>query len=252
MTTSTESVTGQESRSLWFHLFGIIDRPVSTFVAVLKRRKWTTWALPLAVVLIAFTLVTIFQTPYTTEFAREQAEKQLATLPEAQVEAARSVMAYTLSLPFMLAMSLLLGYLTIIIGTLVQAAFLYFGSLIWGGDDTTFGSVFTMTNWSRLPLAIAYLVQMGIILVTQSMLQYAGLSFFVGTGDMLADAKNPVYVLLANLDLFWLWHLLLAVWGLSVVARMSRGKSALLVIVYAILTLGFSVGWAILSVRMAG
>ena len=68
----------------------------------------------------------------------------------------------------------------------------------------------------------------------------------------MENAKNPVYVLLANIDLFWLWHLVLAMLGLAVVARMSRGKSAVLVILYAILALGISVGWAILSVSMAG
>ena len=88
MATSTESVTNQGDRSLWFHLIGIIDRPISTFEAVTKQRRWTSWALPLAIVLIALTLVIVVQSPYTAEFAREQAEAQLATLPEAQAEQA--------------------------------------------------------------------------------------------------------------------------------------------------------------------
>ena len=31
MTTSTESISDQETGSLWLYLFGIIDRPVATF-----------------------------------------------------------------------------------------------------------------------------------------------------------------------------------------------------------------------------
>lgn len=252
MTTSTKSVNNQEYRSLWFHLIGIIDRPVSTFEAVTKQRKWTSWALPLAIVLIALTLFTVAQSPYTAEFAREQAEAQLVTLPEAQAEQARSVMEITTSIPFLIAMGLLFGYLAIIVGMLIETAFYYFGSIVMGGDDTNFGAVFTMNSWSRLPMAIGYLVQLGIILVTQSMLTTPGLSYFVAGDDLMENAKNPAYVLLANIDLFWLWHLVLAVLGLAVVTRMSRGKSAVLVILYAILALGISVGWAMLSVSMAG
>lgn len=252
MTTSTETASNQEDRSLWFHLIGIIDRPVSTFEAVTKRRKWTTWALPLAMVLIALTLVTVAQAPYTAEFAREQAEAQLATLPEAQAEQARSITDVTTSIPFMIAMGLLFGYVAIVVGVLIETAFYYFGSIIMGGNDTNFGSVFSMNSWSRLPMAIGYLVQLGIILVTRSMITAPGLSYFVAGDDLMENAKNPVYVLLANVDLFWLWHLILAILGVAVVARMSRGKSTVLVILYAVLALGISVGWAILSVSMAG
>ena len=46
---------------------------------------------------------------------------------------------------------------------------------------------------------------------------------------------------LANIDLFWLWHLLLAVLGLSVVARISRGKSLILVVIYAVLAVSIFV-----------
>jgi hypothetical protein len=252
MTTSTESANDQKSRSLWFHLIGIIDRPVSTFEAVTKQRKWTNWTLPLIIVLITMTVVIVAQAPYTAEFAREQAETQLATMPEAQAEQARSVMETTTSVPFMIGMGLLFGYVAIIVGMVVESAFYYFGSVVMGGDDTNFGAVFTMNSWSRLPLAIGYLVQLGIILVTQNMITTPGLSYFVAGDDLMENAGNPIYVLLANIDLFWLWHLVLAILGLAVVTRMSRGKSTVLVILYAILALGISVGWAMLSVSMAG
>jgi len=39
--------------------------------------------------------------------------------------------------------------------------------------------------------------------------------FLVASGDLLQDARNPLFVLLSGLDLFWLWHLLLTVVGLQ-------------------------------------
>jgi hypothetical protein len=203
-------------------------------------------------VLLALALVAVIQAPYTAEFAREQAEVQLATLPEEQAEQARSITEMTTSVPFMIGVTLIFGALAVIVGTLIETAFYYFGSIIMGGGDTNFGTVFSMNSWARLPLAISYLVQTGIVLATQSMLTTPGLSYFVAGDDLMENAKNPVYVLLSSIDLFWLWHVVLAVLGLAVVARMSRGKAAVLVILYAILVLGISVGWAMLSVSMAG
>ena len=114
MTTSTESISDQETRSLWLYLFGIIDRPVATFEAVLKRHKWTTWALPLVIVLLTFVIITVVHTPYTLEMGREQAEQQLATLPPEQAEIARAQMEVTLSLPFVLTTGLVIGIIVIL------------------------------------------------------------------------------------------------------------------------------------------
>jgi hypothetical protein len=251
MTTSTESMSNQEIRPLWQYLFGIIDRPVATFEAVLKQPKWLTWALPLFVVIVAFVIVTVMHTPYTLEMSREALEKQLATMPPEQAEAVRTTTEFTLSLPFMLTTGLGVGIAVIILGTLIQSAFFYFGALIIGGDDMNFGSVFTMSAWARIPMAIGYLVQAALIIVTKSIL-YPGVSFLITTGDLMEDAKNPLFVLLSNIDIFRLWHILLAVLGLSVVARISRGKSLILVVIYAILALGIMVGPTLLFSGMAG
>jgi hypothetical protein len=73
------------------------------------------------------------------------------------------------------------------------------------------------------------------------MIHYPGLSFLVGTGDFLQDTQNPLYVLLSQLDLFWLWQVLLLVIGLAVAARLGKGKAVVLVLVYSALSLGISV-----------
>jgi hypothetical protein len=251
MTTSTEPISNQDKRPLWLHLLGIIDRPVATFEAVLKQRKWLTWALPLFVVILAFVIVTVTHTPYTLELSREQLERRLATMPPEQAEVVRTTTEFTLSLPFVLATGLGVGTAVIILGLLIQSAFFYFGALIIGGNDMNFGAVFTMSTWARIPLAIGYLVQTALIIVTKSFL-HPGLSYLVATGDLIEDSKNPLFILLSNIDIFRLWHLLLAVLGLSVVARISRGKSLILVVIYAILAVGITVGPTLFLSGMAG
>lgn len=241
MATSTQNVANNETLSLWRHLFGIIDQPVTTFKVVLPRRKWSTWALPLMVLLLAFAINTVVQMPFTLELARQQAENQLASLPTQQAEAARETLEFTLSLPFMLATGLGVGAIFLVGGVVIQAAFFYFGTLIVGGAEVSYGLLFRLSSWARIPMAIGYLVLAGFTAVSQSGIQYPGLAFLVTTGDPMKDAGNPLVPLLSSIDLFWLWHLLLIVMGLSVVARLSWGKSLVLTILYTALALGLVV-----------
>ena len=240
MTTTLEAVSKKEQTPLWRLLFGIIDKPTVTFEAILARRQWWMWTVPLLILIAAFAVLTVVNMPYAQQLAREQAELRLAELPASQAEAARATLEVTLSYPVLLASSLGFGTLALVIGLIAQATFLYFGALVAGGDDMNFGSVFTASAWTRLPLAIGLLVQAAYIAVTQQGIRYAGLSFLVSTGNLLQDAKNPLVPLLARIDLFWLWHLFLVVVGLAVAARFGRGKALVLTLIYAALALGFA------------
>lgn len=251
MTTSINSAKKTATTPLWQNLFGIIDKPTATFESVLENRRWLRWGLPLLLYFVAFAVVTAVQTPYLQEIAREQAAAQLADLPRAQAEAARSTMEFTLSLPFMLASGLLFGSIALAIGVLAQTAYCYFAALISGGEDVSFGDMFSMSAWSRLPLALGFLVQAVIAAVTQGAIRYPGLAMLVASGDQMADARNPLVSLLARLDLFWLWHLLLVTLGLAVAAKFGRGKSLALTVVYALLALGMAVIPSLLALAFA-
>jgi uncharacterized membrane protein YhaH (DUF805 family) len=225
---------------LWRLFVGIIDRPAGTFEGVLARRGWWMWAAPLLILLVAFAVLTLVSMPYTLEMAREQAELRLAELSPSQAEAARATMEISLSYPVMLASSLGFGALALLIGLLAQATFLYFSALVAGGDDMSFSQVFTISAWTRLPLAVGLLVQAGYVAFSQNGIRYLGLSFLVATGNLLEDAANPLVPLLSKIDLFWMWHLALIVIGLGVVARFGRGNSLVLTLIYAALALGFA------------
>jgi hypothetical protein len=123
---------------------------------------------------------------------------------------------------------------------LAQATLLYFMALVSGGE-LTFGAMFRLSVWSRIPMAIGSLVQAGFIAFAGRLIQYPGLSFFVATGDLMQDARNPLFVLLGSLDLFWLWHLLLVMLGVAVVAHFSRAKALVLTLVYGVLALAITV-----------
>jgi hypothetical protein len=237
--TTIEGMSNGDASPVWQLLFGIVDRPTTTFKAVLAQRKWWMWAVPLLVVLLCMAVMMVVRTPYDTELARQEMERQLASMPAEQAEAARATMETFMSLPVRLATGLITAIVMLLIGIMAQAAILYFGALVAGGE-VDFGPVFTMSVWTRLPAAVYFLVQAGFMLAAQRAINSPGLSALVATGNLMQDARNPVFTLLGRLDPFWLWHLFLTVVGLAVVARFSRGKAAVLTLIYAALSLAFT------------
>jgi cell division protein FtsL len=235
-----DSVSSAQVPPTWQLLFGIIDRPTATFKAVLARRKWWMWAAPLLVVLVCMSAMMVVRAPYDAEITNQQMERQLATMPPDQAEAARASMETFTSLPFRLATSLITAVLVLLIGLVGQSAILYFSSLIAGGE-VDFGSVFTMSAWTRLPIAVSFLVQAGFMLAAKRAIQAPGLSTLVATGDLIKDARNPLFTLLSRIEPFWLWHLLLTVLGLAVVARFSRRKALAVTIIYVVISLAVNV-----------
>ncbi len=67
-----------------------------------------------------------------------------------------------------------------------------------------------------------------------------GLSFLVATGDQTKDAANWLYVLLAQFDLFYLWHLVLVIVGLAAVGRFSKTKATIVGLIYLAVTTALS------------
>ena len=249
--TTVETASNEKTPPLWQLLFGIIDRPAATFKAVLARRKWYMWAVPLLVVLLCMAFMMVVRTPYDREIAQQELERRLATMTPEQAEAARAGMETFMSVPVRLAMGLVTAIIMLLIGVVVQAAILYFGALVAGGE-VDFGSVFTMSTWTRLPMALYFLVQAVFMVIAQRALNAPGLSALVATGDLMKDAQNPLFTLLGRLDPFWLWHLFLVVVGLSVAARFSRVKSLVLTLVYVVVSLAVTALPTLLFGGLAG
>ena len=251
--TTVEAVSNGETRPVWQLLFGIVDRPAATLGAVLARRKWWMAVVPLLIVFVCMALMSAARAPHDAELARQQTQRQLESMPPEQAKAAQAggVMDTFTSVPVILAMSVVGGLIALLIGVLAQAAVLYFGALITGGE-VNFGQVFTMSAWTRLPSAFSALVQAGFTLAAGRAIQYPGLSALVATGDLMKDGRNPLLTLLAGIDLFWLWHLLLVAVGLSVVARFGRAKATVLTLVYAALALALAVLPTLLFGGMSG
>ncbi|MFZ2487526.1 MAG: YIP1 family protein [Anaerolineae bacterium] len=244
--------TTTSARSILLFL-GVIDRPRTTLANVLAHPRGK-WLLPLVLCLAA----TIFMLWATADeasvlAARQQAvalqsmQGQLQDMTQAQQQQLRDQMA-RFSSPSML---MLIGSLTSAIGLLLSwligAAMIYFGLTI-GGTELRFPPLLAALSWTWLPFAFRDLFSAVWNLITGVLMVNPGLSYFVSTGDTLSDQANPLWLLASQVDLFWLWHLVL-IYALVKAVRPQHSAWGL-TLLYALLYLAVRVGPAALLGRL--
>ncbi len=237
-------------RSLPEIFVDMVDAPAKAFKTIFTRRGAWMWILPILVLVITFAVAMVAQAPYSAELAQQQAQIRIASLPADQAEAAQAQIDTFTSLPFVLGTSLVSGLLMILIGLLGQSVIFYFGAIVLGAE-IKFGDTFKMSAWSRLPQALRYLVLGLFMFISGQQVRYPGLSSLVATGDIMKDGQNPLTAVLGIIDPFWIWHLFLALVGLSVLANFKRSKSLGLTIAYAVVSI-VAVGLPVLLVGGLG
>lgn len=235
-------------------LIGIIDRPRATLTAVLASPRWK-WLLPAILCLGATALLLLVSAEGLSQQAVQQQaatmqalEGQMQGMSEAQREQVRQQMA-TFTSPLMLGLtSFASSAIGLLIGWLLAAGILFMGLSV-SGAEVRFAALVAAISWTWLPFAVRDLVNAGWTLATGAVRVNPGLSYFVATGDSLADARNPLWLLASQVDLFWLWHLAL-IYALVKAARPAGGALAL-TIVYTLLYLALRVGPALLAAGLS-
>jgi hypothetical protein len=235
-------------------LIGIIDRPRSTLAVVLARPRWK-WLLPALLCLAATALLLLVS---AEELSRQAAQQQAAAMQalgdqmqamtETQQEQMRQQMTRFSSPLFLGATAFITSAIGLLIGWLLTAGILFIGLAI-GGEGAKYAPLVAAVSWTWLPFALRSLVDAGWALATGMVRTNPGLSYFFSTGDSVADAGNPLWLLVSQVDLFWLWHLAL-IYALVKAAR-PRGSAWALTLIYALIYLAIRVLPGLLAARLS-
>jgi hypothetical protein len=234
-----------QPRSSWALLAGIVDRPSATLAEITARPRWR-WVLPVTLAILAALASAVVAAPYLAAEAKLQMAAVLNRMSAEQLAQMPKQMATFQTPLFVGASTALTGILALLIGYLLQAAALYFGALIAGGE-IDFGRLFAATPWIGLPFVLESVVQTVYVAVKGRLVINQGLSYLVSTGSRTADAGNLAYAALGMLTLFWLWHLLLVFKLLRVGPRLGGGAALAVMLLYAVLSVGVRAGFAALS-----
>jgi hypothetical protein len=227
----------EDKMNLWQLLVSVIDRPAVTMSYVGKKPGWA-WVTPALLVLVGLVAFSVVTAPYTSELALRQAQQQLASLPPQQAEQAAAQMERFTSPPVMAAFSVVGGLVALVVIWLLGAGILYFLGLVAGGE-ANFAQSFAILAWSWLPYSVRNLVMAAYVAYSGKLIN-PGLSSLVATGDQVKDAANWLYGLLSQVDLFYLWHLILVIVGLAAVGRFSKTKATIVGIIYLAVTTSLS------------
>ncbi len=218
-------------------LLAMVDRPAQAMAAVTTRPR--SWWLPAVLILASVVALTAVSAPETIAMTNERQaqvlEPIIASLPEEQAELVMQRSQMTLRR--LMLSAVLGGGAVMAIGWLARAGIVHLSALAMGGKSAWGGTFAAAGVWSMLPDVLRNLVQTLSIAINGRLVEHQGLSFLVTSGDWLADSRSVLYNLLASIDPFTVWHLILLSVAVAVAAKLSKGKAvALAMITWAVLT----------------
>jgi hypothetical protein len=224
---------------------GIVDRPGQTLANVVAYPRWR-WVLPALLAVAALAISLALTAPLLAAQSQQAMAQQLSRMSPSQAEQVSQQMARFSSPAFVGGVAFATGLVAMLIGWLIEAAILYFGGLI-GGGELQFRQVAAAVPWLYVPLALERLLQTAFILSRGKLIANQGLSYLVSSGNQVQDAHNLAYVALGQVTLFRLWHLTLVYMFFRGAANFSRAASFWLTAAYAALLIGGAVGLAALG-----
>lgn len=231
-------------------IMGVLMAPTSTFESIAKRPDVVV---PL-LVLVVFSLlanVLIARNVDFTSITRQAIEDSQSgssrQMPPEQMERA---------VRFGSAIAKATTYAAPVLQLIVLAAMaglLLIGFRMFGGEGD-YKQAFSITTYSWYPLVINGLIAT-IVLLTRKSISVADLRSPVKSNlGFLVDMKTHPFAaaILSSLDVFTFWTLVLLIIGFAAMSRLSKGKTAAIVLTYWVLYVGIfkMTGAALQAMRM--
>jgi hypothetical protein len=222
-------------------VISVLTHPRSFFEMLAGESK-PTWLTPMLVLSVTALLVVIVAGFLKTRAAM-MGEVQMPPdwqwwTPEMQENYTRAQQA-TQGPTFMYIFPLVRAWGGLWLGWILVGGLLHLGSTLLGGRGSMQGAL-NIAAWASLPFAIRDLLRVIYMLVEGHAINSPGLSGFAMSAGFIPQ-------LLARIDLFVIWYILLLVIGFGVGDGLSRGKAVMVVVVIMLLILAAQAGIATLT-----
>ena len=234
------------TKSAFDRMAGVLFAPAETFEEIARRPNILA---PLLLILITSTIFAIILVPRLDfeTMMREQMARQGRQMSEADMDRA---------VRFGGAFSKALGYASPVFGIAtiaIIAGVLLLAFRLMGGEGT-FKQAFSVSLHAWLPYVIAGLIGSIIMFTRESIAPDLIPTLVRSNLGFLADPRDQrvLFALLSSIDIFTIWALTLFSIGFSYVARMTKGKSAAIVVTLWVVVLIFKLGFAFLGSMQSG
>jgi hypothetical protein len=240
---AADAPSSEKPSSSFSRLVGVLFSPTQTFTDIARKPDWIVPALAIIVVSFASILLAVprldFEGTYREAFeARHMTPQQIDQAMRFTVAFAKGGMYVS---PF-----LLLGFVAV-------AALIYFLGVRMFGGAATYMQVFSVVLYSYVPRLIRALINIPVVLSRHGIkLQEVETVLRSNLGFLVDYKTKPVlFAFLAGIDVFNIWSLVLVVIGLSIAAKLSKAKTAVIVIVVWLLGTLVRVGGAAMGAMRA-
>ena len=219
--------------NLFARISGVLFSPTETFKSIAQRPDWVVPLVLWMLVSLAGGIIMAQKVDFGAA-ARQAMEGRKDVPPDAVERSAR--VAAGIGKVFTYAAPAFAAIIFLIVAAVLLLAFRLFGS------DLTFPQAFSSTLYAWVPNIIQSVI-LFVVILARGTVDPATLQSVVRSNlAFLVDPKtNPlVFSGLASLDAFKLWTLILFIFGFSASARVSKGKSAMIIVPLWLLTVLFS------------
>jgi hypothetical protein len=219
--------------SLFERIISIFTSPKEAFKDINSKPNWLIPFLILIVVVIVVQYV-LMDITITDQIAKLEARD----IPEAQMEIARNQVQG----PLKYIQFVMIPIMTLLTWCIVGGIHLFFTNVVFGGE-TTFKKMFAITSWSSLIGVVSTLLRMVMVMSKGTSYGVTTSLAIVMPTPGLSETPSILFRLLAHLDIFAIWGLVLYAIGISTISKLDIKKASTVVIIIWLI-------WVVISVPL--
>lgn len=149
---------------------------------------------------------------------------------------------------FLYIMPAILGLASLWLGWGILSGLFHLSSTLFGGRGSM-NSALNVVAWASLPFALRDLLRVVFVLIVQNPIQSPGLSGFVVGSE---SGLQFVAQLLKMVDIFFIWHAILAIIGFNVSDNLPTAKAVAGVLIVLLLSMLAQAGMGMMNANLAG
>ena len=231
-------------KNVFARIAGVLFAPAETFQDIARRPYIVAPLLIIILIGYASTLLIMPKLDVEAMFEAQSAQirKQNPNVAEADLERMRTWGAASAKVFAYISPVLLVIWYVIVAAVLLGAFRLM-------GGDGTFKQAFSATIYAWIPLTLLSIITTVVVLARGSFDPTMAATLVRSNPAFLTTpGGQPVlFTLLSSLDLFTIWTVILLIFGFSALSRLSKGKSAAIVITLWLALVFVKVGFAALT-----
>lgn len=204
-------------------IVGALISPDETFASIARRPDFLAPLLLILILAVIGGVLFAQRVDFVTP-AREAMEER-GNMSDAQIESAMKMTA---------SISKVIAYVSPLIALIALAivAAVYLGAFRAMGGEGTFKQAWSITLYAWMPLTILNIIVLVIVAMKTGITGTDLPTLVMSNPAFLVTMKEHplLFALLANIDIFTIWTLVLMIFGFSYMAKFTKPKSAAIVI----------------------